>query len=483
MWLNGENVSVIVTCERCETKFQLDEARVPESGARVRCSRCKHAFVVHRPAASSEDEIDRAVSEGVLAGETPGVTDDLPDPAAEGTTEAGAESDWEFNDDGNSPFGDPDDSDPTPEPALAAESEEESGAAFDADSGFDTDSGFDADSGFDTDAGLEADSGFDTDAGLDAGPGSDTDAGFDADSGVDTDAGFDVSGFDAESDFGSVSDDEPLSLASEDDGSDSADDAPLSSSEAEESPFGQPVDATEQPEAATAAEAAVSPEGAAFEIASDAAETLGTPDEWDLFDDAADPTSSATTPATTPTAAAPAAGAVERRRVVAASVSRGSTTWLGRAGAAAGWAVVASLCLFGLVNGLVPQPVADPVVFVAPGIRAVEATGRWVDNARLGKLYVVSGQLQHENAGSTPIPALELVVIDAEGQVLEPTWRLASPRPVASLREGRANALSAVRAGFRRPLAAGESRAFEAVAWPLPREADRFEIRVAKSGG
>ena len=52
---------MIVTCERCETEFQLDASRVPASGARVRCSRCKHAFVVSPPTASREEAMDDVV--------------------------------------------------------------------------------------------------------------------------------------------------------------------------------------------------------------------------------------------------------------------------------------------------------------------------------------------------------------------------------------------------------------------------------------
>ena len=113
---------MIVTCERCDTEFQLDDTRVPESGARVRCSRCKHAFFVARPAAeaqeappaSSEELFDRAAESALIASETPGVTEDLPDPrasdlfgelprereeaapapSADGDSE---ESDWQFN--------------------------------------------------------------------------------------------------------------------------------------------------------------------------------------------------------------------------------------------------------------------------------------------------------------------------------------------------------------------------------------------------
>jgi len=45
---------VIVRCERCDTRFKLDESRLPARGARVRCSRCKHAFFVQPPGADPE---------------------------------------------------------------------------------------------------------------------------------------------------------------------------------------------------------------------------------------------------------------------------------------------------------------------------------------------------------------------------------------------------------------------------------------------
>jgi predicted Zn finger-like uncharacterized protein len=37
---------MIVTCESCKTKFQLDPGRIKGVGSKVRCSRCKHVFYV-----------------------------------------------------------------------------------------------------------------------------------------------------------------------------------------------------------------------------------------------------------------------------------------------------------------------------------------------------------------------------------------------------------------------------------------------------
>jgi len=40
---------MIVVCEGCDRRFQLDDARIPERGARVRCKRCHHRFRVFPP--------------------------------------------------------------------------------------------------------------------------------------------------------------------------------------------------------------------------------------------------------------------------------------------------------------------------------------------------------------------------------------------------------------------------------------------------
>ena len=48
---------MIVTCASCLTKFSLDESRLPEQGAKVRCSRCQHVFHVVPPLATDEEEI------------------------------------------------------------------------------------------------------------------------------------------------------------------------------------------------------------------------------------------------------------------------------------------------------------------------------------------------------------------------------------------------------------------------------------------
>ncbi|HEY8155024.1 MAG TPA: zinc-ribbon domain-containing protein [Myxococcota bacterium] len=97
---------MIVTCEQCSTQFQLDDAKVPASGVRVRCSRCKHAFFIEP--ASADPELARSdLAEKVgLAAEAPPSPEaggDLsePDPDLqsdfEDSEDPSSESDWEFN--------------------------------------------------------------------------------------------------------------------------------------------------------------------------------------------------------------------------------------------------------------------------------------------------------------------------------------------------------------------------------------------------
>lgn len=39
---------MIIKCEKCHTKFRLDNSRVTDRGVKVRCTKCKHVFRVHK---------------------------------------------------------------------------------------------------------------------------------------------------------------------------------------------------------------------------------------------------------------------------------------------------------------------------------------------------------------------------------------------------------------------------------------------------
>jgi predicted Zn finger-like uncharacterized protein len=108
---------VIVRCERCETRFKLDESRLPARGARVRCSRCKHAFFVTPPGAAKQEVVHevaaaaaRAPAESLRGPEPSWDLEENPEatiarrrplagaarPAGEADEDA---SDWRFEDD------------------------------------------------------------------------------------------------------------------------------------------------------------------------------------------------------------------------------------------------------------------------------------------------------------------------------------------------------------------------------------------------
>ena len=48
---------MIIQCENCKRKFQVDETRIKPEGSRVRCSKCGHLFIVLRAEASEDTKL------------------------------------------------------------------------------------------------------------------------------------------------------------------------------------------------------------------------------------------------------------------------------------------------------------------------------------------------------------------------------------------------------------------------------------------
>lgn len=46
---------MIIQCDRCSTKFKIDDAKVTEEGIRVKCKKCQHIFSVRRPQETFEE--------------------------------------------------------------------------------------------------------------------------------------------------------------------------------------------------------------------------------------------------------------------------------------------------------------------------------------------------------------------------------------------------------------------------------------------
>ena len=56
---------MIINCEKCDSKFNLDETLLNENGSRVRCSVCKNIFLVMPPKPEEEDVLDPSLEETV----------------------------------------------------------------------------------------------------------------------------------------------------------------------------------------------------------------------------------------------------------------------------------------------------------------------------------------------------------------------------------------------------------------------------------
>jgi len=53
---------MIIQCDQCNTKFKLDDAKVPDKGVKVRCAKCKQVFMVQRETSSEEPDLDFLLS-------------------------------------------------------------------------------------------------------------------------------------------------------------------------------------------------------------------------------------------------------------------------------------------------------------------------------------------------------------------------------------------------------------------------------------
>ncbi|MDD2335368.1 MAG: DUF3426 domain-containing protein [Geobacteraceae bacterium] len=66
---------MIIQCEKCKTRFKLDDSRITDSGIRVRCSRCSHTFVVQREAPDEDSDFE-SILQG-LGGNEPSGQDEV----------------------------------------------------------------------------------------------------------------------------------------------------------------------------------------------------------------------------------------------------------------------------------------------------------------------------------------------------------------------------------------------------------------------
>ncbi|MEZ4332849.1 MAG: zinc-ribbon domain-containing protein [Myxococcota bacterium] len=442
---------MIVTCEECSTSFQLDEARIPASGARVRCSRCKHAFFLANPTASASQAVHAVVEEVVKgpAGRAPSPAQDLAHPnpperaVRPGRSEPEEEESWEFSQ----------------EIRIAGDDEpdeaEDGGASPRPDS-FDLTGDFGR--GFDPDT-------FDRDE--TETPTLDRPA-----SGSDVDGRLarerEEATFGTVEDFSSMIDDEDIAIDVDTERS-----------------------STRAPAASAGARPAVNAKGPS-------ADDLGEPESWDLVGGEDSRQAGARVAALArPTAAQrkPALDLFEESELPSirddvGTVGRWTATRWAAVGRVLGWGV--ALAGIALVAGLLGQVewsrwAGTPQRLELGPLVASTTRAGWVDTSRAGLLLVFEGELH--NSGVTPIPAvpLQLRLLDGAGMPLPaPAIEAGLPLTDRALRESTPERLVAERSraitrwGGGRMLAPGERRPFVAIALAeaLPADARRFVLEA-----
>jgi predicted Zn finger-like uncharacterized protein len=483
---------VIVTCEECSTSFQLDEARIPATGAQVRCSRCKHAFFLANPSASQADQVHSVAEEAASApdGLVPEATSDLgaasADRLSETSSQASApepeadldEDDWEFTE------------------QIRVEGDDELGEEF----------GDDLTDELDVDLDVESDFGENEDFG----------------------AGFEESALDLETsspavDRGAESDPEIAVNVEENP-------APASGLELEakpetaepqrdESSFGSVDDFSElmedeEPAVAVDLASEIASEleqEAAAEIAASTVlergptDDLGDPESWDLVggDDFASSSASLGTGAGSASIAS-AMGSVDAEEFFSEdafgdsaydedfgspSAFAGHLLQLGRL---VGWAT--SVALVGAVLMLALQAEwsrwaqAAQVVNNGP-LRAETISSGWVESSRVGAILRFEGQIRNTGAEAIWPGSVQLALLDSTGERLSvPPILAGAPLSEMTLREAAPQAFEASTAeALRRlggtPLAPGEVRTFEALMLEgqLPEQAQRVLLEVGES--
>lgn len=65
---------MIIQCEQCRTKFKLDDSRVPDTGAKVRCAKCRNVFSVAKelPETSSGSDFESMLETSTVSADMTG---------------------------------------------------------------------------------------------------------------------------------------------------------------------------------------------------------------------------------------------------------------------------------------------------------------------------------------------------------------------------------------------------------------------------
>ncbi|MEE8581298.1 MAG: zinc-ribbon domain-containing protein [Myxococcota bacterium] len=463
---------MVVECERCSTRFQLDESKVPAKGIRVRCSSCKYSFLLRRPSASPEEAVGEVVAETAASPKAP---------TPEATQDLGADT----------PQSDADDRDEVEVDVEVEEESEEEEHADEEDLEDGEDEGVgdddsdwefnheDADPAEREQVEAASESDFDErDASSPSAPndpyGGNLTAGFIGGQEPSADSA-DASEFDAGDVFGSMDD---FARAPETDVKDSRPPMEIggwedAGSRAGSSDHGDEDGAAPEIGGASGAAGRVGdarpPEEPRARVTPDKASTRGPlgriapTAKQSQQADAAQPSESARASEAPP--------------------------WLKRGGELVGWTLTAGLLVVGIIRGVMPADSAmsagPETVVVEGGLEARRVEGHWVETLGSGTLFSITGELH--NPGTTPVTPdqrIEVVLLDAEGDLLtHADSPIGLPLPEATVRElPRAERIRssefAARALAEFSIAAGDSVRFQALVEAVPDRAERFQLKA-----
>lgn len=431
---------MIVECGNCQTRFQLDASRVPLRGIRVRCSSCKSAFFLPHPDAAESDVVDDVAEAAAReAARSPDSTHDLdsepeadwshesePEPEEEESREFEEEEDWEFNDGPAEP-------DPESKPHSDSEDEAETGSSRGEDEtsvvAVDGDSDSEENSSASEDSSWVAESDLQEAGAWTAGQEAVADSGDgDASDDADFDAGLEL-----------ASDGLSLDLADEGVAAESASETG--------SDFGEASDfsaAPQEPDPSPAAPDSAGVEPGDSSLFSESGEDLR-PDvqQSEELGSASSPAEAATATTNageTEEAQAPS-GKTDRSasakgpgisRPTRASRAGRVLSEFERGGRALGWLATLSLLAFGVGWGLSRAPsmgAASPAVVEFGDLHVDRVEGHWLETARAGVLYTVTGRIVNDGRSARPLGgSLRVALTDRSGD------RLEVPAAVAGIR-------------------------------------------------
>jgi hypothetical protein len=226
------------------------------------------------------------------------------------------------------------------------------------------------------------------------------------------------------------------------------------------------------------------------------------PESWDFFSDgdpggeAGSSMDQAIGPAgvasmTTPTVQGDidfGAATSEAEAAMLASQVSESGSGAARVASAIGWVVALGLAIVGIIQGIIfswDSGIHPPSFVAVGGMRAAEITGSWLDTARLGTVYAVTGHIVNPGAlPAAPGLQIEVTLLDAAGQSLDhPAARAGRGLSLADLREISVAELEIAQQKASRslswsPITPNMKVPFMAVFRTLPDEATHFELRI-----